>query len=81
MSFHHPLEAQGQAYDLLMLDLMLPGMDGLEICRRLWVETDYVPILMLTATARQQHDFKKQAGGGLHFYLRPPAVSVTSVTF
>lgn len=41
--------AQEQAYDLVVLDLMLPGMDGLEICRRLRGKTDYVPILMLTA--------------------------------
>jgi DNA-binding response OmpR family regulator len=46
-------KAQGQAYDLIVLDLMLPGMDGLEICRRLRGETDYVPILMLTAKASE----------------------------
>ncbi len=46
-------KAQGQAYDLVVLDLMLPGMDGLEICRRLRGETDYVPILMLTAKASE----------------------------
>ena len=34
--------------DLIVLDLMLPGLDGLEVCRRLRRETN-VPILMLTA--------------------------------
>ncbi|RKS79415.1 DNA-binding response OmpR family regulator [Actinomadura pelletieri DSM 43383] len=34
--------------DLVVLDLMLPGMDGLEVCRRLR-ETSTVPIVMLTA--------------------------------
>jgi two-component system response regulator MprA len=34
--------------DLVLLDLMLPGMDGLEVCRRLREASD-VPILMLTA--------------------------------
>jgi two-component system response regulator MprA len=34
--------------DLVLLDLMLPGMDGLEVCRRLRAASD-VPILMLTA--------------------------------
>ena len=36
-------------YDLLILDLMLPGMDGLEICRTLRGRGIQVPILMLTA--------------------------------
>jgi len=45
--------AQEQAYDLIVLDLMLPGVDGLEICRRLRGEPDYVPILMLTAKASE----------------------------
>ena len=34
--------------DLVVLDVMLPGMDGVEVCRRLRAEGD-VPILMLTA--------------------------------
>jgi DNA-binding response OmpR family regulator len=35
--------------DLLVLDLMLPGMDGVEICKRLRARGDAVPIVMLTA--------------------------------
>lgn len=36
-------------YDLIILDLMLPELDGLEICRRLRGEGQTVPIMMLTA--------------------------------
>jgi two-component system response regulator MprA len=35
--------------DLVVLDLMLPGVDGLEVCRRLRASGNQVPILMLTA--------------------------------
>ncbi|MCB1514856.1 MAG: response regulator transcription factor [Hyphomicrobiaceae bacterium] len=41
------LEAGG-AFDVLILDLMLPDMDGLEICRQIRARSD-IPILMLTA--------------------------------
>ncbi len=37
-----------QAFDLVILDIMLPGMDGFEICKRIRTKSD-VPILMLTA--------------------------------
>ena len=40
-------------YDLIILDLMLPGIDGLEICRRIRSHTDYTPILMLTARSSE----------------------------
>lgn len=40
--------AQREQPDLVVLDLMLPGIDGLEICRRLRNDSD-LPILMLTA--------------------------------
>jgi DNA-binding response OmpR family regulator len=40
--------AREQPPDLVLLDIMLPGMDGFEVCRRLRAETN-VPILMLTA--------------------------------
>ena len=42
-------EAEARAFDLVILDLMLPGIDGLEICRRLRARPGYTPILMLTA--------------------------------
>jgi DNA-binding response OmpR family regulator len=41
--------AGSDTYDLVILDLMLPGIDGLEICRRLRAANIQVPILMLTA--------------------------------
>jgi two-component system phosphate regulon response regulator OmpR len=40
--------ARRGGYDALVLDIMLPGMDGLEVCRRLRAESN-LPILMLTA--------------------------------
>ena len=46
-------EAEAKPYDLIILDLMLPGMDGLEICRRLRGKSDHVPILIVTAKATE----------------------------
>ena len=40
-------------YDLIILDLMLPGLDGLEICRRLRNDSVYTPILMLTSKSSE----------------------------
>ena len=40
-------------YDLLVLDLMLPGMDGLSICRQLRTGPGFMPILMLTAKSSE----------------------------
>ena len=39
--------------DLVILDLMLPGVDGLEICRRIRAGSGYTPILMLTARSSE----------------------------
>jgi DNA-binding response OmpR family regulator len=40
---------RGEAVDLVVLDLMLPKVDGLDVCRRLRAERSAVPIIMLTA--------------------------------
>jgi two-component system OmpR family response regulator len=41
--------AQATPYDAIVLDLMLPGVDGLEVCRRLRGDGVWSPVLMLTA--------------------------------
>jgi DNA-binding response OmpR family regulator len=46
-------EAEAGHYDLVILDLMLPRMDGLQICRRLRTQARYTPILMLTAKSSE----------------------------
>ncbi len=35
-------------FSLILLDVMLPGMDGFAVCRRLWEQLD-IPVLMVTA--------------------------------
>lgn len=41
--------ALSDTYDVVMLDLMLPGLSGLEICRQMRAERIMTPVLMLTA--------------------------------
>lgn len=42
-------------WDALILDLMLPGIDGLEICRRARAMTRYTPIIIISARASEVH--------------------------
>ena len=45
--------AEDGTLDLIILDLMLPGVDGLEVCRRLRMQRINTPILMLTAKSEE----------------------------
>jgi len=45
--------ALSNRYDLIILDLLLPGADGLEICRRVRAASAYTPVLMLTARSAE----------------------------
>ena len=47
--------AEFEHYDLLLLDLMLPGLDGLSIVRRTRARGDRTPILVLTARDERSH--------------------------
>lgn len=58
------------AYGLILLDLMLPEMDGFEVCRRLREKTD-IPILMVTAR-REDIDKIRGLGLGADDYIEKP---------
>lgn len=45
--------ASSGQFDLVVLDLMLPDIDGLEVCRQIRASSDYLPILMLTAKSSE----------------------------
>lgn len=48
-------ELEHGRWDALVLDLMLPGIDGLEICRRARAMTRYTPIIIISARATEVH--------------------------
>jgi two-component system OmpR family response regulator len=48
-------ELERGAWDALVLDLMLPGIDGLEICRRARGMTRYTPIIIISARSSEVH--------------------------
>lgn len=64
-------EAVDNNYDLIVLDIMLPNTDGLEICRQLRKQENYTPVLMLTA---KSEEFDKVLGLelGADDYLTKP---------
>ena len=63
--------AEENPYDLLLLDVMLPGLDGVEVCRRLRAGGYAAPILMLTARDRVE-DKVKGLDSGANDYLTKP---------
>jgi DNA-binding response OmpR family regulator len=56
--------------DLVVLDLMLPGLDGLEVCREIQ-RTDWVPVLMLTARTEETDKVAGFAVGADDYLTKP----------
>lgn len=64
-------KAETDTYDLLILDIMIPGRDGIDVCRRLRKQGVSVPVLMLTA----RDDVEDKVAGldaGADDYLTKP---------
>ncbi|WP_405733389.1 response regulator transcription factor [Streptomyces sp. NBC_00028] len=69
------VEALAQAHrtppDVLVLDVMMPGIDGLQVCRVLRAEGDRTPILMLTALVETQDRIAGLDAGADDYVLKP----------
>lgn len=63
--------ARHEDYDLIILDIMMPGMDGLEVCKKLRADSVHTPVLMLTAKDRNP-DIVKGLDNGADDYLVKP---------
>jgi len=72
--------ARRESPDLVLLDLLLPGLDGREVCRRLRAESA-VPIIMLTALAEESDQIVGLELGADDYITKPfsPAVLVARV--
>ena len=60
---HHP--------DLVLLDVMMPGMDGFEVCRRLKERKEYLPVLMITSLNDRESRLKGIESGADDFLSKP----------
>ncbi|HUG55997.1 MAG TPA: response regulator transcription factor [Candidatus Limnocylindrales bacterium] len=66
--------ANATQYDALLLDLGLPGLDGLEVCRRLRAGGNRVPVLMLTARAAVAERVEGLDAGADDYLVKPFAL-------
>ncbi|MDG2992348.1 response regulator transcription factor [Candidatus Synechococcus calcipolaris G9] len=65
------LISTGQGYDLVILDWMLPGPSGLEICRQLRRQGDQTPVLFLTARDTLDDRVAGLDAGGDDYLVKP----------
>ena len=64
-------ELRNASFDAIVLDVMLPGIDGFAVARQLRTREDYTPVLMLTARGRPE-DVLKGFESGTDDYLPKP---------
>ncbi|MBX0290421.1 response regulator transcription factor [Hymenobacter sp. HSC-4F20] len=63
--------AQAGGYDLLILDTLLPGLSGLEVCRQVRAQDTSVPILMLTALGETDDKIRGLDAGADDYLVKP----------
>ena len=66
-------EVGRQRPDLIILDIMMPGMDGIEVCRRIRATalTTDIPVLMFTALSSDQDIERARLAGANHLITKP----------
>jgi signal transduction histidine kinase len=68
------LRRAGEGFDIVLLDIHLPDIDGRELCRRLKADaaTASIPVLQLTATYNSSENWAESLDGGADGYLSQP---------
>lgn len=69
------LMARSNDYDLIILDIMLPGMNGVELCKKIREKDRRVPILMLTAVDSVESKVQGLESGADDYLTKPFAFS------
>jgi len=64
-------QAARETFALVVLDLMLPGISGIEVCRRLRLQDTRLPILILTARGHEDDRVKGLAAGADDYMIKP----------
>jgi DNA-binding response OmpR family regulator len=68
-------KAEQDIYDLIVLDIMLPGLDGLELVKKLRAKAVYVPVLFLTAKDSIEDRVLGLESGADDYLIKPFAVA------
>lgn len=63
--------ASAHEFAIILLDVMLPGMNGLDVCRRLRQENNYTPVLMLTALGSTENVVTGLDNGADDYLVKP----------
>ena len=64
---------QAEAPDLILLDIMMPGMNGFEVCQQIRADesTQFIPVVMVTALAEKEDRIKAIEAGADDFISKP----------
>jgi two-component system, OmpR family, alkaline phosphatase synthesis response regulator PhoP len=68
--------SNGVPFDLVVLDVMLPGKDGFEVVSELRAQKQFVPVLMLTARGRPEDVLKGFAAGADDYLPKPTELAI-----
>lgn len=63
--------ASTEEYDVILLDILLPGMDGVSLCRDLRTKNIHTPVLMLTAKGQTQEKITGLDAGADDYLTKP----------
>ena len=67
------LKIKSQAIDLVLLDIIMPGMDGFEVCRQIKKDQKFrnIPVIMITTLTAKQDRIRGIEAGSEEFFSKP----------